>query len=251
MRYLFTPEGEAALAAVMRCKPLLAFDFDGTLAPIVALPGEARVPLPVAQRLQRLAQRLPVAVISGRRVADMQERLLFEPRYVIGNHGAEDPSVGRGTELAPALDGLRARLRAAAASLQEAGVWIEDKESSLALHYRLARDREAALAAIERVLADLDPGLRAFGGKMVANVVPAFAADKADALLDLVARSGAGAAVFAGDDVNDEPAFERAAPHWLTVRVGQDAPESRARYFINSPLEMRLMLDRMLAAAES
>ena len=75
MRHLFTPEGEAALAAVMRLAPVLAFDFDGTLAPIVARPDQAHVPPPVSEGLAHLAQRLPVAVISGRSVADVRARL--------------------------------------------------------------------------------------------------------------------------------------------------------------------------------
>jgi hypothetical protein len=36
----------------------------------------------------------------------------------------------------------------------------------------------------------------------------------------MVARCGADCAVFAGDDVNDEPVFESAPPHWLTIRIG-------------------------------
>src|SRR5690242_16341081 len=90
MRHLFSTEGEQALEAVMRQRPLLAFDFDGTLAPIVARPDEAHVPLEVSHGLAELAQALPVAVITGRSVADVRPRLGFEPRYVVGNHGAED-----------------------------------------------------------------------------------------------------------------------------------------------------------------
>jgi len=51
MQHLFTPEGEAALVVVMASRPLLAFDFDGTLAPIVARPEDARVANALEQRL--------------------------------------------------------------------------------------------------------------------------------------------------------------------------------------------------------
>jgi trehalose 6-phosphate phosphatase len=248
MKYLFGAEGEAALAALARARALLAFDFDGTLAPIVALPDNARVSLPVAQRLQRLAQRLPVAIVSGRRVEDIRARVQFEPHYLIGSHGAEDPQRGVGAELGPTLDGVRGRLTQASAALHALGVLIEDKRESIALHYRLARDRQAALEAIERLLADLGSDVRVFGGKMVANVVPAGAADKADAMLDLAARAGVETALFVGDDLNDEPVFERAPPHWLTVRVGREGPPSQARYFVHSVKEVPLLLDRLLAA---
>jgi trehalose 6-phosphate phosphatase len=51
--------------------------------------------------------------------------------------------------------------------------------------------------------------------------------------------------VFAGDDVNDEPVFESAPPHWLTIRIGRGDGRSRARYFLDSPNEMAMLLERM------
>jgi trehalose 6-phosphate phosphatase len=52
----------------------------------------------------------------------------------------------------------------------------------------------------------------------------------------LVARCGAACALFAGDDVNDEPVFVAAPPHWLTVRVGRDDRAlARAYFFLDSP----------------
>jgi hypothetical protein len=68
MPHLFSPEGEAALAAAMQHGPLIALDFDGTLAPIVATPDMARVPLPVSSRLRKLRDVLHVAILTGRSV---------------------------------------------------------------------------------------------------------------------------------------------------------------------------------------
>jgi len=245
MKRLFTPEGETALAETMRRQPLLAFDFDGTLAPIVARPDDARVPPSVAHRLQRLASRLPVAIVSGRRVQDVRRRLLFAPWRIVGNHGAEDEHHATADRDAAALAPLRVRLAQAADTLREAGVSIEDKGLSIALHYRLAPDRPAALEAITRLLSGLPPVLSVFGGKMVVNVVSAWARDKAQAMAELVAASGADAAVFVGDDVNDEPVFARDEPSWLTVRVGRDDPSSQARYFLDSAADLPRLLDRM------
>jgi trehalose 6-phosphate phosphatase len=248
MRRLFTPDGEAALAHTIRQRPLLAFDFDGTLAPIVARPDDARVPAAVAHRLHRLSQRLPVAVISGRRVQDLRPRLLFVPWRVMGNHGAEDESPLQAGRDAEALTPARTCLAAAADALHDAGVVVEDKGLSIALHYRLSSDRAAAQRAIDQALADLPPGLKTFGGKMVVNLVAAWARDKADAVAELVAASGAAAAVFIGDDVNDEPVFARREPSWLTVRVGQDDPSSAASWFLDGPADLPRLLDQMLDA---
>lgn len=231
----------------MRYRPLLAFDFDGTLAPIVSHPQEARVPDVVSQGLAQLSQCLPVAVITGRSVADVQPRLGFQPRYVVGNHGAEDVSVGPPSSASQALDTLRQRIGAHAALLAGCGVTVEDKQYSLALHYRLARDKGAALLCIEELLQGIEPALKRFGGKCVVNVVAAGVPDKGDALATLVRRAQAAAAVFVGDDVNDEAVFMRAEPHWLTVRIGRDDPLSRAMFFLDSDSELALVLHKMIA----
>jgi len=248
MQHLFTPDGEAALAAVLRLRPLVALDFDGTLAPIVARPEDARISQAVGQRLRQLALRLPVAIVTGRTVADVRERLGFEPQFVIGNHGAEDSGNPAGTaRRIAALAPLRAALQAHADELAAAGVMLEDKGLSIALHYRLSRERARAQVLIETLLAPLRPALRIFGGKMVVNAMAPDAPDKGAAMLSLVARCGAAAALFAGDDVNDESVFIAAPAHWLTLRIGRDDPGSRARFGIDSQQEVALLLERMLA----
>jgi len=244
---VFTSEGEAALAAVLALRPLMAFDFDGTLAPIVSRPDDARISQAVAMRMQALAARLPVAIVTGRSVADARERLGFEPRFLVGNHGSEDVHEGYdAAALAAAMDGLRSSLARRSDELRQAGVQVEDKGLSIALHYRLARDRGQAGALIAQLVSDLDSTLRVFSGKMVENVMSAQAPDKAQAVRSLVARCAAQAAFFAGDDVNDEPVFASAPAHWLTLRVGREDPNSRARFCIEGQQEMAFFLDRIL-----
>ena len=246
MRHLFTPGGEQALAAVMKLRPMLAFDFDGTLAPIVARPDDAKVSSAIAQQLKQLCLLRPVAIITGRAIADVAPRLGFEPHFIIGNHGAEDPARPLPPQSMVSLDALRARIALMHGQLAAAGVVVEDKIYSMALHYRLARDREAALACIDTLLGHIDPHLATFGGKCVVNVVVAEAPDKGDALNSLVQRCGVQAAVFVGDDLNDEAVFESAPPHWLTVRIGRDDPRSRATYFLDGHAEVALFLGMML-----
>jgi trehalose 6-phosphate phosphatase len=253
VKHLFSQQGLQALDAVMRQHPLLAFDFDGTLAPIVTLPDDARVSIGVAQRLEQLARRLPVAIVTGRSVADVAPRLGFEPHFIIGNHGAEDPDSPQLSNevyaaLTQQLNQLRERIAERQPLLAAAGVVVEDKLHSLTLHYRLARDREQALAVIDHTLGELDPALRRFGGKCVVNIVAAHAPDKGDAVAALVQRTGAQAALFIGDDVNDETVFERAQPGWLTVRIGRDDPMSKARYFLDTHAEVATMLQQMVTA---
>jgi len=248
LRPLLGQQGLAALAALVRSPALFAFDFDGTLAPIRPRPDDVQVSATIALRLEKLARVRPVAIVTGRRIADVRERLGFVPSWIIGNHGAEDEGDPDGALLAhQALDPLRERLLARRDGLAGAGVLVEDKGQSLALHFRTAPDRAAASALIEDVLAGFTATLHVFGGKLVYNAVAAGAPDKAVAVQRLIARAGARAAFFAGDDVNDEPVFAAAQQGWVTVRIGCERRESAARFCIDGPHEMAGVLDRILA----
>jgi len=245
MRHLFHREGRAALASALQRYSLLAFDFDGTLAPIVPRSSDAQVPGPVAERLTRLAELRPVAVITGRSVDDVAPRLGFVPKYIVGNHGAEDPDEESRIDMA-VLGAFRVRLADAREQLDACGIELEDKGYSIALNYRPAPDRAAAQHCVEVLLRDLDPGLRFMISNSTANIVVAGAPDKGDAMASLVARAHADSAIFVGDDLNDEAVFARAEPDWLTVRIGLDDPLSRADFFLDSYADVVTLLQTML-----
>lgn len=248
MPHLLQARGEAALGEALGRSPLLAFDFDGTLAPIAPVPQQARISRSVSGKLRRICAHLPVAIVTGRSLADVRDRLDFEPHYIVGNHGAEFGE--EAGERAAALDAARALLQARGDVLHEAGVMVEDKQLSLALHYRLSRCPAQAQAVIRELLRPLQAQYRTFGGKLVENVVPLDAGDKSDAVHRLVRESGAGCAIFFGDDLNDEPVFASAPEHWLTVRVGREDPACAARFFLDSTAEVALALDGILRFLE-
>lgn len=242
MRHLFSPEGELAVSQLMRRRTLLAFDFDGTLAPIVANPDDARVPSSMAQQLDALSKQRPIAVITGRRLADVRSRLDFEPAYLVGNHGAEGLSwVPNGF----AMQSFRIRLNQQSQTLHDAGVQVEDKGLSLALHFRTARDPIAAQRAMAFVTQDLPSGLTVFGGKCVLNIVDSGAPDKGQAALELLGISGCESLFFVGDDVNDESVFRCAKPDWVTVRIGKLQDIGSAMFYLDSYADMNTLLDRM------
>ena len=247
MKHLFRPEGEAALLSVLKRQPLLAFDFDGTLTPIVARPEDAHLSKAVSTRLSVLAQHLPVAIVTGRKVSDVRERLGFEPHFIVGNHGAEDSARSASVQAAPvSMELLRVELNSMSPQMSQMGVVLEDKGYSLALHYRWSRNREQAQQWIAQVLQS-HSDLEIFGGKMVVNVLPKGSPAKAEAAKSLLQRSGRSCLVFAGDDVNDEPVFCIAPADWLTIRVGRDSGRSQAQYYLDSPSEMAMVLERMVS----
>lgn len=244
-QYLFSDEGKAAIATCLARRPLLAFDFDGTLAPIVHQPDLASPSPAVAAAMTRLCALAPVAVVTGRAIADAQRRLGFTPRHVVGNHGAE----GRGGEytgipqLAP--QAWRDALAALAADFEVFGIAVEDKGQSITLHYRQAADPDQARRMIEAAAAGLRPAPRVIGGKAVVNLLPAGAPDKYAAISGLLALEGRSTAIFIGDDLTDDAVFEQAPPDWLTVRVEPDG-STRARFFLPAQAEVEAFVQTLI-----
>jgi trehalose 6-phosphate phosphatase len=239
----------ASLARLAVGKPLLAFDFDGTLAPIVPRPEWARVPAALAEVLERLAARFPVAIVTGRKIDDVRHRLGFKPWAIVGCHGAEcDTQPTLNQSFARRLDTARQRLLDNAEELTFAGVGVEDKQQSIALHYRRSANHARALALIHRCMEGLGDELRVYPGKCVVNVVCGDAPDKLHAVRRLQQTSGCESVFFAGDDTNDEPVFAAAEAAWVTVRIGGQAP-SAAHCVLRHQDDLADTLGGLLASA--
>lgn len=244
MNAILSEAGRAALDAVARERALLAFDFDGTLAPIV--PDRAlAVMRPETHALLRVTALLyPCVVVSGRSRADLAPRLDGIPLVAfVGNHGAEagfgpvDRSPRR--EVAAWRDALERRLAGVA------GVDIEDKGLSLAVHYRRADDPVAAEQAV-RAAVDALPGARVFGGHAVVNAVPEASPTKGEAVVELLERTGCRGALYVGDDRTDEDAY-RAPGVTVSVHVGAGG-SSAAQWFLESQADVDGLLRELVAA---
>lgn len=246
MQDLFSPAGRAGLAALAHGRSLLAFDLDGTLAPIVARPADARVGSATAARLRRLARRWPVAVLTGREIADAAHRLGFRPHYLFGNHGAQRPGHSTRGRTYEHLDNCRVRLAAEFDTLRARGIDVEDKGLSLALHYRGASNLQAARAWLDAFAATLEPALAATHGHSVLNLAPVGAADKGDALLQILHDCGAVASLVIGDDTNDEPAFARAPPSSVSVRIAPAGTPTCAHFSLPHQGHVNALLDLLL-----
>jgi trehalose 6-phosphate phosphatase len=247
VRHLFSRDDAGLLAQLASSRVLLAFDFDGTLAPIVADRDAAAVRPGTAAALRALSGLYPCAVISGRGRADVSARLAGAGvKYVIGNHGLEP-----GADLPEyEQEVVDARRLLELALADEVGVDLEDKRYSLAVHYRRARRKRLARASILRAVGALPRPMRVVAGKLVVNVVPAGAPNKGDALLELRARERADTAIYLGDDVTDEDVFRLDQPGRLvSVRVGE-SQSSAAAYFLRDQREVDRLLARLIALRE-
>lgn len=245
MKRLLSPKAVARLDEIGRARAFLAFDFDGTLAPIVADRAAAAMSPRTASLLSEVASLYPCAVISGRARADVADRLgQAQVKHVLGNHGLEP---------GPDLAVFRSQIARARESLSRSiggcpGIDVEDKVYSLSVHFRHAPVEREAHARILDAIAALDGDLRAIPGKSVVNLVPARATNKAGALLQLLRSEAAEQALYVGDDDTDEDVFELEDPgHLVTVRVGRSA-SSAAKYFLETQVDIDVLLERLAAA---
>lgn len=234
MMHVLSPSNRELLVEFAESRLLVAFDYDGTLAPITADPANASMRERTAELLRELGTRYPCVVISGRARDDVQRFVGgVTLRAIAGNHGAELPGVDAfGKEL---VAGWRAGLLGALRGLE--GVLVEDKTLSISVHYRAACDKEAARAVIYEAAESLD-SVRVVGGKDVVNLVPKGARHKGFALDELRRAENCEAALYVGDDETDEDVFRmRRALRLLTVRVGP-SDASDAEYFLRTQNEV-------------
>jgi trehalose 6-phosphate phosphatase len=209
-------------------------DFDGTLAPIVDDPGEAR-PLPgVVDALAALAGRYGrVGVISGRPASFLAEHLGGRGVFLSGLYGLEFVEDEGGAiqaieEAAPWREVVETVAAAGDADLP-AGIGVERKGLCLTVHHR----RDPSLEGESRAWVDAraeETGLVVHPARMSFELRPPIKRDKGTVLAE--AAEGRRQVCFLGDDRGDLTAFDtldRMAAEGATVlRVGVDSPEAPA-----------------------
>ncbi|SEH61339.1 trehalose 6-phosphatase [Mycolicibacterium rutilum] len=228
---------------------LITSDFDGTLAPIVNNPADARPLSAAADALVALAD-LPntaTALISGRALEVLRALSGMPPTvHLVGSHGAEFTS-GFVHEVDTALlQRITSELEEIAAG--KPGVTVETKPASVALHVRNASpaDGETALAAAKDASASW--GAQATAGKAVLEFA-VIQTDKGEAVEILREQENATAVVFFGDDVTDEKAFRRLREADVGVKVGPG--DTLAGYRVDSPEDVAAALEYLLRARAS
>jgi trehalose 6-phosphate phosphatase len=263
--------GEALLLEALRSRPLLALDFDGTLSPLVAQPAAAAMDPRVPPLLAPLMAKMPVAIVSGRGIVDLAARVPVKGLLMVGNHGNEwgpeqqaAPPVPASLPLAATAPRAAVERRAwqqqvcldwaaalaAPLAALGAGIAFEAKSVSLSIHYRLMPDPEQARRQLVKLVGELRPAPEIIEGKFVLNLMAPGLVTKFEAIQELAERHAVGTVIFVGDDVTDERVFERAPPHWLTVRVWDDEADiasqaSAARTFVHRVDGVVELLDRL------
>jgi trehalose 6-phosphate phosphatase len=198
---------------------VVASDFDGTLSPIVEDPALARPAPGALDALARLSLSLrQVALVTGRpalvvtELAGVTAHPGLGSLVVLGHYGLErwEAATGAVTSdpVPPSIAEARDRLPGLLQSVGYPDAFVEDKESSVAVHTRRLPDPVPAWEALREPLATLasDLGLRLEPGNLVLELRPP-GIDKGVALRRLVGSTGARSLLYAGDDLGDLAAF--------------------------------------------
>jgi trehalose 6-phosphate phosphatase len=253
------PDALQALDLTTERLPAVFFDFDGTLSEIVEDPGAARLADGAADALTSLSARCPVAILSGRDLADVRQRIGLPGIWYAGSHGFEltgpDGEHHQNAEAAasiPVLAGAAAELADRLGHIP--GVVVEHKRFGVAVHYRnAARDRVGEVAAAVRS-AGQRAALRVTTGREVIELRPNVDWDKGRTLcwvLDYIRdNDGRGPLlpIYLGDDITDEDAFDAVHDDGIAilVRHGDDGDRATAaNYALDNPDRVREFTERL------
>ncbi|HEX8214194.1 MAG TPA: trehalose-phosphatase [Allosphingosinicella sp.] len=192
----------------------LFLDFDGTLVELAETPDAIEVGPRLPKLLREVARRLEgrLGIISGRSIGDIEKHMDCTGLALSGSHGLElRLANGDHVPLVAAIDLSEARERISDFASDTPGLLVEEKPSSIAVHFRRAPEEEERVREFLSKLARRK-GLAVQAGKMVLELRPK-GADKGDALRAFMAEPEFVGArpLFVGDDITDEDAFEAAA----------------------------------------
>ncbi len=234
-------------------EPLLCLDYDGTLSAIVSDPDAATLVDGAVEALERLTAQCPVAILSGRDLADIRGRVGLPGIWYAGSHGLEVIGPAgtyyqndAATAAIPALESAVAELRNDLESIP--GARLEHKRFAVAVHYRNVGGNHIAEVVAAAHRRGRRHGLRVTNGRKVVELRPDVDWDKGDALRwisDNVRQTDRVVPVYIGDDPTDEQAFDAIRYTGIGIVVRNDEDGGRptaAQFILRGPQEVATFL---------
>ncbi|UJH92333.1 trehalose-phosphatase [Antarcticibacterium sp. 1MA-6-2] len=234
--------------------PLIFLDFDGTLAPIVEHHADAAITSEMRELVKKLSQKFPLAVVSGRGLADVSRKMNLPELYYAGSHGFEISGPNNfskdhqdAEKVLPIFEEIEPMLKDRLEGIS--GVEFERKKFTLAVHYRKVRGQEEN--EVHKIVLDTVkryPEITKAEGKKVIEIRPSIDWHKGKAVEFLkteLSRENNAFSIYVGDDVTDEDAFKYVKNN-LGILVGEHGIKTYADYKVEDIDEVKLLFEKLL-----
>ncbi len=238
---------------LVNSEPVLFLDYDGTLTPIVNNPEDAKIPDSTQRMLKTLAEYIPVAIISGRDINQVEKMVGIEDIYYAGSHGFEIDGPGglhleleKAKKILPHFEEAANYLRNQTKGL--AGVQIERKRFAIAVHFRnVSPHLLPELKAIVEQITNHYQDLKLSQGKKIYELKPNLDWDKGKAMDWLIEKLNLNRPdilpIYLGDDLTDEDAFRNLIERGIGILVGDHGEKTFAQYHLHDTREVSKFLD--------
>ncbi|SFB85591.1 trehalose 6-phosphate phosphatase [Zunongwangia mangrovi] len=235
-------------------KPLIFLDFDGTLAPIVENHEDAGMDDETRKIVKKLSQKYAIAVVSGRGLSDVREKVGLTDIYYAGSHGFEiagpnnfEKDNEEAEKMLPVFNEIEEKLQQKLKVID--GVRFERKKFTLAIHYRqVAEEKVSEFHKIIENEVENYPKLHKGDGKKVVEIKPNIDWHKGKAVNFLrkeLSEEENPFSIYLGDDTTDEDAF-REMENGIGILVGEHANDSYADYRVENIEEVKQFLNALL-----
>lgn len=238
---------------------LLLLDYDGTLASIANIPQDTKLPEETKAILDKLKtiEQITLGIVSGRGIYDIKKQIGIPEIVYAGNHGMEweidkkiyvMPDIGKTRE-------LYLKILSGFSDLENKykGVFIEDKQVTISIHYRML-DRKLEPAFLREFETFISPHLNSpliklLKSKMVFDILPDVKWGKGTFINWLIStRKISPLTIYIGDDRTDEDAFSELNDA-ITIKVGKG--ETGAKYYLNDTKDTILFLEWLYAQVKT
>ena len=257
MKYVFK-DLEEIKKKIKKSSFVLLLDFDLTLSPLAKNPNHAFLPKSTKEKLKEITYRVPVIIITGRKLSDIKRKVNIKGMLYVGNHGLEH-NLNKEDKAFICIPIKKALLEVRKELLKKCKIYsdvvFENKKYAFAFGYRLVgKDKVKSLESIFRkTMKDINHSglLEARLEKKTFEVRPKIKINKGTACL-LALKTIQNKLhkkilpIYIGDGQTDEDAFNTLQKSGITIRVGKNN-KSSAKWYLRNQKEVDYFLEWLLS----